>query len=78
MKYERVARDAGMDEVDIEAGRDRSEISVERMTKGLWKVDGDYVVEGDCPVCPFATQICGRDLMIGVSKGITWGVWTCG
>jgi hypothetical protein len=39
-----------MDEMSIEAGRDSSEISVEMMARGLWKVEGEYVVEGDCPV----------------------------
>jgi hypothetical protein len=41
-----------MDEMSIEAGRDSSEISVEMMARGLWKVEGEYVVEGDCPVRP--------------------------
>jgi hypothetical protein len=41
-----------MDEMSIEAGRDNSEISVEMMARGLWKVEGEFVVEGDCPVCP--------------------------
>lgn len=40
-----------MDEDSIAAGRDTSEVSVEQVLKGLWKVEQRYwVVEGECPV----------------------------
>jgi hypothetical protein len=50
IEYEQIARKAGLDSMDMEAGRDQSEVSVEMVLKGLWKVDGEVVVEGECPV----------------------------
>jgi hypothetical protein len=50
MEYEQIARKAGLDDRDMEAGRDQSEVAVELVLKGLWKVDGEVVVEGECPV----------------------------
>jgi hypothetical protein len=50
-EYEKTAREAGMDEDSIAAGRDSSEVSVEQVLKGLWKIEQRYwVVEGECPV----------------------------
>jgi hypothetical protein len=40
-----------LDEEGIEAGRDTSEVAVQMVLKGLWKVEGIYwIVEGECPV----------------------------
>jgi hypothetical protein len=50
IEYEEIAREAGLDEFDIQAGRDDGEVGVEMVLKGLWKVDGQVVVEGECPV----------------------------
>lgn len=49
--YERTARAAGMDDASIEAGRSDVPVDVVMVLKGLWKVDGDWVIEGECPVC---------------------------
>ena len=58
LEYEQVARKAGLDSRDMEAGRDQSEVSVEMVLKGLWKVDGEVVVEGECPVSiPFSHEL---------------------
>ena len=54
IEYEQIAREAGLDSMDMEAGRDRSEIPVEMVLKGLWRVDGEVVVEGECPVSLFS------------------------
>jgi len=48
-----------MDEISIQAGRDDSEVGVEMVLKGLWKVDGEIVVEGECPVSS-AYMLMGR------------------
>jgi len=58
IEYEKIARKAGLDSRDMEAGRDQSEVSVELVLKGLWKVDGEVVVEGECPVCSFSSSFC--------------------
>ena len=51
IEYESIAKEAGLDAIDMEAGRDTSEVPVEMILKGLWRVDGEVVVEGECPVC---------------------------
>jgi len=55
-----------MDEISIQAGRDDSEVGVEMVLKGLWKVDGEIVVEGECPVSFVCSLDMGDWLMIGM------------
>jgi len=50
IEYESIAKEAGLDAIDMEAGRDTREVPVEMILKGLWRVDGEVVVEGECPV----------------------------
>lgn len=74
IEYESIARKAGLDSRDMEAGRDQSEVSVEMVLKGLWKVDGEVVVEGECPVSiPYSLPSFSREsekieygLMVGM------------
>ena len=49
-----------MDEISIQAGRDDSEVGVEMVLKGLWKVDGEIVVEGECPVSSAYLLLAGK------------------
>jgi hypothetical protein len=63
IEYESIARKAGLDSMDMEAGRDQSEVSVEMVLKGLWKVDGEVVVEGECPVSiPYSLPSFSREI----------------
>jgi hypothetical protein len=63
IEYESIARKAGLSAMDMEAGRDQSEIPVEMVLKGLWKVDGEVVVEGECPVSiPYSHELLMLDM----------------
>jgi len=65
-----------MDEISIQAGRDDSEVGVEMVLKGLWKVDGEIVVEGECPVSFVYSLEMGDWLMIGMQERYSWRIWT--
>ena len=82
IEYESIAKEAGLDAIDMEAGRDTREVPVEMILKGLWRVDGEVVVEGECPVSVLLNlhelAISEDGLMVGMPKRITWRIWTAG